>query len=95
MAERECPLGIVVDQERRRDQAQRAQPLRVLRRQHHAEDATERFAAIVDRRIAELTDDGEQVFDVGFDVQSGFEIVRDFGLTEPAQIRTHDPCRTG
>ena len=35
-------------------------------------------------------DDGEKVVDVGFDVQSGFEVVGNFGLAEPAKIRAHD-----
>jgi hypothetical protein len=50
----------------------------------------ERLAAIVDGPTPERVDDGEEIVDVGFDVESGLEIVRILGLTEPSKIRTND-----
>ena len=95
LVECECPLRILIDQERGRDKAQRAQPLRVLRRQHHSEDTAQRLSAIMDGRAPKGFDDGEEVIDVGFDVESSFEIVGNSGLAEPSKIRTHDFVKPG
>ena len=58
--------------------------------QHHPENPAERLAAIMDGSAAKRIDDRKQVVDVGFDIQSGFEVVGHLRLTEPAQIRAHD-----
>ena len=53
----------LVDEHRRGYHGQRTQQVRIQAGQHHAEGAAQRFATIVDRRVAQVGNDGAKIGD--------------------------------